>query len=71
MQTGATTKTRFHYKVKDSNDNILLNSELFEDFNGYETSDEAKRVANSKVKENKLDDYSIIIKPIQVKIVYN
>lgn len=43
---------KYHYKVVSAGGAVILNSENIAEFEGYETSDQAKRVAYSRAEKN-------------------
>lgn len=58
---------KYHYKVVSAGGAVILNSENIAEFEGYETSDQAKRVAYSRAEENRLDKFTVTITPIESK----
>jgi len=56
---------KYHYKVVSAGGAIILDSSLMQDFEGYETSDQAKRVAYNRAEENRLDKFTVTITPVE------
>ena len=56
---------KYHYKVTSAGGAIILDSSRIQEFDGYETSDQAKRVAYSKAEENRLDKFTVEIIPVE------